>query len=119
MRGLRRLSRPPKFFGRLAIAVVLVMLGLAYGYASRRTETAGRRLASTLLAERFATSRLTGQHAWQACVPVDTAALVPRVRCGTPLDPRSRRARRINALVRLTRQAPQPDSSPAALRGSA
>jgi CHAT domain-containing protein len=119
MRGLRRLSRPPKLFGRLTIAVVLVMLGLAYGYASRRTETAGRRLASTLLAERFATGRLSGQEAWQACVPVDTAALVPRMRCGAPLDPRSWRARRINALSRLTRQAPQPDSSPAALRGSA
>jgi CHAT domain-containing protein len=119
MRGLRRLSRPPRLFGRLAIALVLVMLGLAYGYASRRTETAGRRLVSALLAERFTTGRLSGQTAWHPCVPADTAALVPRMECGPPLDPRSRRTRRINDLARTTRQGAQPDSSPAALRGVA
>jgi CHAT domain-containing protein/tetratricopeptide (TPR) repeat protein/uncharacterized protein YjeT (DUF2065 family) len=119
MRGLRRLSRPPRLFGRLAIALVLVMLGLAYGYASRRTETAGRRLVGALLAERFTTGRLSGQTVWHPCVPADTTALVPRMECGPPLDPRSRRTRRINDLARTTRQDAQPDSSPAALRRGA
>ena len=116
MRGLRRLSRPPRLFGRLAFALVLVMLGLAYG---RRTETAGRRLVSALLADRFTSGRLSAQTAWHPCVPADTAALVPRMECGLPLDPRSRRTRRINDLARTTHQGARPDSSPAALRRGA
>lgn len=119
MRALRPFSRPPKLLGRVPIALVLVMLGLAYGYASRSQETAGQRLARMLVAERFTAGRLTGQTAWQECVPVDTTALVPPTRCGAPPDRDSRRFRRIEELVHAARAAPQPDSSPAALRARA
>jgi CHAT domain-containing protein len=119
MRGLVRFPHPPKLLGRLAIAVGLVMAALALGYASRSSAPPEARLASTLLAERFTTGRLLGQTAWSACVAVDTAALVPRHACGEPLEPRSRRFRRIEAAIRAVRQSPQPDSSTAALRGEA
>lgn len=112
MRTPRRLIRPPRLLGRIALALLLVMAGIAYGHASRRDATAARRLAGALLVERFTTGRLTGQAAWQPCTPVDTAALVPRVRCGQPLDPRSRRARGIRGLAR-------PDSSAAGMRAAA
>jgi CHAT domain-containing protein len=119
MRALRGFAGPPKLLGRIAIAVVLVMLGLAHGYAALRGGTAGERLARTLLADRFTTGRLTGQTAWQACAVVDTAALVPRTRCGEAPDPSGRRFRRLADLGSAVRAAPQPDSSSTALRGLA
>ncbi|HLM68382.1 MAG TPA: hypothetical protein VK358_12675, partial [Longimicrobium sp.] len=119
MRSLSRFSRPPKLLGRLAVAIGLVMVALALGYASRSSAPPEVRLANTLLAERFTTGRLLGQTAWNACVAVDTAALIPRHACGEPLDPRSRRFRRIEAAIRAARRSPRPDSSAPALRGDA
>jgi len=119
MHATRRFLRPSALAGRLAIVAVPVLLGLAYVYAARPAESPGERLVDLLLAERFTSGRLTGQTAWQRCVPVDTAALVPRVRCGTPLQPRTRRYQRIADARRDARLASTHDSSLSALRGSA
>jgi CHAT domain-containing protein len=109
----------PHLFGRMAIAVMLVLLMLGYGYAARGNSSPIERLVSTLEAERYTTGRLTGQRAWQACVPLDTTLIVPRVRCGPRLELGSRRVRRIEKAARQARSAARPATSTIQLRADA
>lgn len=114
--ALRHRSR---LAGRLAIVLIPVASVLLYAYALRSAELPGNRLLRLILSERFTAGRLSNQRAWQECAPVDTAALVPRVRCGTsPLsNPRSYRR-----IVRALRNSPHPlnaDDSLQVLRGTA
>ncbi|HET7460796.1 MAG TPA: CHAT domain-containing protein [Longimicrobium sp.] len=84
-----------------AAAVALLVEGggaAPYGIGSPRGPEA------ILLGERFTTGRLTGQSAWQPCVPEPGEALVPRVRCGEPLARRTRRFVHLDAAARNLRR---------------
>jgi CHAT domain-containing protein len=79
---------------------------------------ASERLTKTLVRERFTSGRLASQHAWQPCIAVDTAALVPDMRCSGSPRPGTRLFKRIDAAGRATRQL-RSASSPAAIRAGA
>ncbi|AHG92283.1 hypothetical protein J421_4748 (plasmid) [Gemmatirosa kalamazoonensis] len=117
--------RPPCRLARLLAALALTASGVSSvtGCGARADATdVGRdvgQLQSMLLGERFTAGRLAGQTAWSGCAVVDTAALVPRLRCAPPPAPGSRRFAAIGRASRVVLPRLRSDSSPAVLRAAA
>ncbi|MET0398809.1 MAG: CHAT domain-containing protein [Longimicrobiaceae bacterium] len=114
---------PPRPLSRavlrtLATAAALASAALPCACARGGDGTPASRLVDVLLAERFTAGRLTGQVEWEACAAVDSTALVPRVRCGTPLRPGTPRHERRDEAERDLDRSPR-DSSVAGLRAGA
>ena len=104
--------------GRLRFAPLL-LLAIS---GCRRTEPdvqLAQRSLDLLLADRFTIGRLARQTAWHACVPVDTALLVDRARCGDPLLQGTRSFERIETLASDLHRIAGQDSTPHYLRAAA
>jgi CHAT domain-containing protein len=99
--------------------LVPVVLVAAYASAFVTSETPSEHLVNVLRGERFTTGRLAAQTKWRPCVAVEAIALIPRMRCGPPIQPHTRRFRRIANAHREVLRARPPDSSIAVLRGTA
>lgn len=72
-----------------------------------------------MLGERYTVGRLAHQSAWAACVLTDTAAVVPRTRCGTPLEQDTKRSARIEGLTTDLGRLARRDSTPLYLHAAA
>jgi CHAT domain-containing protein len=114
---------PPRPLSRsvlraLATAAALASASLPCACTRGDDGTPASRLVDVLLAERFTAGRLTGQVEWEACAVVDSTALVPRVRCGTPLRPGTPQHERRDEAERDLDRSPR-DSSVVGLRAGA
>ncbi|HEU4557276.1 MAG TPA: CHAT domain-containing protein [Longimicrobium sp.] len=78
-----------------------------------------RRLEAVLLSQRFTAGRLSGQQAWQPCLPEPGEALVPRARCARPPQRGTRRFRRLSATALDLRRRLARGDSTAQLRAAA
>lgn len=117
---MRTLPKHSRYAVRTVLyAPVLLVLLLASDARSDRAAPLEGNPLGTLLGERFTMGRLAGQQAWQPCRPAGASELVPRVRCGEPLQPGTPRFLRVARAEQSAGSALRSGSSPAVLRLSA